>query len=304
VLGGALGAGKTTVVNAVLRQAAGRRVAVFVNDFGAIDIDADLIIGRTERTVSLENGCICCSLQGDLASAVLEMLETTNPPDALLIEASGVANPRAVARVLQRLAKHHLIRLDSVAVVADAERIMRPVNDDERRFTLDQLSGANLVVLSKRDLVDAMDYGEVKNLVTEVIPGARIVDAENGRLPIDLLLDAGLADELMGQPDGARDRTLDVDTWSFTSDRSFDSMRLKNAIWHLPRGIVRAKGIIGLDDDPPRTVVFQLVGRRATLTQLGANKMDATSRLVVIGVAGSVDPAALEELFMAALSKP
>lgn len=310
VLGGALGAGKTTVVNSILRQAGGRRIAVIVNDFGAIDIDANLVVERTTRTLSLENGCICCSLQDDLTSAVLEILSATSLPDALLIEASGVANPRAVALVLNRLHDYHPIQLDSIAVIADSERITQPVNTNEQQFMLDQLRTANSVLITKRDLVDTTEYDRVKALVSEVAPGVRIIDAENGHVPIDLLLDTGLADRVMSRSPDAADHGLTVDTWSFASDRPFDVRELKSAIWHLPRGIVRAKGIIRLGDDPTRPMVFQLVGRRATLTPLKTQAAlprtpatDPTTRVVVIGVEGSVHPAELEELFVAALMK-
>jgi len=99
VVGGFLGAGKTSLVNGILEQSEERRIAVLVNDFGALCVDASLVSARSARTISLANGCICCTLVDGLAQALLDVLQFDPPPDHLLVEASGVSDPRRIAQV-------------------------------------------------------------------------------------------------------------------------------------------------------------------------------------------------------------
>ena len=149
VIGGYLGAGKTTLVNGILSQAEGRRFAVIVNDFGSINIDAGLIRAREGDTISLTNGCMCCSGSDGTAAALARILSRAGEFDHILIEASGVAEPGKIAQN----AHGFRLPLEGVIVLADAEQIRaqaanRYVGDVVRR----QLRQADLIVLNKVDL--------------------------------------------------------------------------------------------------------------------------------------------------------
>src|SRR4051812_48870754 len=152
VIGGFLGAGKTTLLNNLLTQPHGRKIAVLVNDFGRINIDAALIRSRTEDMISLANGCACCSLAGDLTRTLIELAQREEPPDAIVLEASGLADPRGIAQVALA---NPALRLDGVLAVVDAETLAERAEDPAGGATFGaQLSAADLVVLNKLDLLD------------------------------------------------------------------------------------------------------------------------------------------------------
>ena len=126
VIGGYLGAGKTTLLNALLRNESGTRFAVLVNDFGSINVDAEAIASTGADTVELTNGCTCCTIGGDLVLALKAVLARPQPPDAIVIEASGVADPAAVARLA---ACHPALASQVTIVVADAETVRARADD-------------------------------------------------------------------------------------------------------------------------------------------------------------------------------
>ncbi|HNB43617.1 MAG TPA: GTP-binding protein, partial [Burkholderiaceae bacterium] len=149
VIGGFLGAGKTTLVNRLLAEAGGRRIAVLVNDFGALDIDAALVANSAGDTVALSNGCVCCSIGDDLAAALLRVLEASPRFDAVVIEASGVSDPWRIAQI--GLAEPAL-ELGGVVVLVDASAALGQSRDPLLADTLlRQLHAADLLVLNKID---------------------------------------------------------------------------------------------------------------------------------------------------------
>ena len=123
ILTGFLGAGKTTLLNRILNGGHGLRVAVLVNDFGAINIDADLVVGVESDVISLANGCVCCSIRDDLIDAVTRVLERPERPEYVLLEASGVAEPSAIAVTFTDARFRDRLRLDSITCVMDAEQV-------------------------------------------------------------------------------------------------------------------------------------------------------------------------------------
>ena len=179
VIGGYLGSGKTTLLNALLRGTHGLRLAVLVNDFGSINIDAELIAAHQGDTISLANGCICCSLQDNLGSTFYALAERSDPPDHIVIEASGVADPRRIGRYAQAIPG---LQLDGIIVLVDAESIRQQARDKYVGDTvLLQLQAADLLVLSKTDLVTAATVGEVRAWLAAQAPGA--ADRRGGRGP-------------------------------------------------------------------------------------------------------------------------
>src|SRR6188508_1833414 len=149
---GFLGAGKTTVVNHLLTHAEGRRIAAVVNDFGAINIDAELISGASDGVVSLANGCICCTLEGDLLRTLANLLRRDPQPEFIVIETSGIADPADIVRNLMDPVIWQEAPLETVLCVVDATMEAEKLNDALLRS---QLRAADVVALSKTDIVDA-----------------------------------------------------------------------------------------------------------------------------------------------------
>ena len=183
-IGGYLGAGKTTLLNDVLSGTHGLRIAVLVNDFGAISIDEKLIVGRDGEIISLANGCACCSIAGDLATALDKFVQLDIRPDHILVEASGVADP---ARITRLAASPGLEPRGTIAL-ADSETIRTRVNDKfVGRLIRDQLVRADLIVLNKMDLLDGHQIGRVRDCIGQIAPGVRCFETSHGRVPPDIL---------------------------------------------------------------------------------------------------------------------
>src|SRR5262249_22014967 len=151
VLTGFLGAGKTTLLNRILNGNHGLRVAVLVNDFGSINIDAELVVGVESDVISLANGCVCCSVRDDLIEAVLRVLDRPERPEYVLLEASGVAEPSGIAAPFGSAAFRDRIRLDSITCVVDAEQVFAA--PEQMHLKLWQIGFADLLILNKVDLV-------------------------------------------------------------------------------------------------------------------------------------------------------
>ena len=186
VVGGYLGAGKTTLVNSLLRQADGRRLAIMVNEFGALPIDASLVEAADDRIVSLTGGCVCCSYGEDLVSSLVMLAALEPRPDHVLLEASGVAFPGAIAGTVGLLQD---FALDGAVVLADAETVRDRTGDRYLGSTVRrQLAEADLILLNKCDL--AGDAAAVEAWLGETAPGARVVRTVRSGAPIDIVLGA------------------------------------------------------------------------------------------------------------------
>jgi G3E family GTPase len=286
VIGGFLGAGKTTLLNRLLRDAGDRRLAVLVNDFGAINIDAQLIEAVEGALVRLENGCICCSVGGDFIGALALLRDGADPPEHVVVEASGVADPGAIV-VLGDMPGY---RRDAAVVVADAETVRARAEDEATRHqVVGQLRAADLLVLNKTDLVDAPRLAETRAWLRELAgPSTAIVEAAFGAVPADIVLGAtAAADRELHRHEHAHPA---FETWSWSGDAALSGARLVDELKMLPGGIVRAKGLLHLREDAAHRYVLQLVGRRFSI-QADRPWGAATpgSQLVVIGLPGSVD---------------
>jgi len=300
VLGGYLGAGKTTLLNHILRHAGGRRLAVIVNDFGSINIDARLIERHDGETLTLANGCICCSISAGFAEVLTALSRRALPPEQVIIEASGVADPVKVGY----FASLPGYRLDGVVVVADAETIRNRCADKYVGATLlRQLRGADLIVLSKADLVADCELAALRAWLSESVPDARIIAASHGRVPLAALL--GLHDAAT-QPHGhEHDHGGDYASGSAVFDAPLCEADFRAAVATWPAAVLRAKGIVHLANDPARRYVFQLVGRRWSLTPDRAwGSGTPRSELVVIGLRGHFDADELLARLMPARATP
>ncbi len=186
VLSGFLGAGKTTLLRHLLQSRHGRRLAVLVNDFGALNVDAQLIVDVKTDAVALSNGCICCSLRGDLLEAVPRLVQQSPLPEHIVIEARGVADPGVIAATCTRPEVRSLIRLDGVSTPVDAEQAhpQHPVSN----VMLDQLAAADIVPLNKVDLVRRGKMEALKTWILARVPKARLLETIQAQVPVAVLL--------------------------------------------------------------------------------------------------------------------
>ena len=146
ILTGFLGAGKTTLLNRILNGNHGLKVAVLVNDFGSINIDAELIVGVESNVISLANGCVCCSIRDDLRQSVLDVLDRPEQPDYVVLEASGVADPAAIAMTFLDEEIRERIRLDSIICVVDAEQVFDA--PEQAELKLRQVAFSDMLILN------------------------------------------------------------------------------------------------------------------------------------------------------------
>ncbi|MBP1468943.1 GTP-binding protein [Candidatus Chloroploca sp. M-50] len=321
ILTGFLGAGKTTLLNRILHANHGLRVAVMVNDFGSINIDTQLVVGVEGEAVSLANGCICCSIRGDLLNSALQLLERREPPEYLLIEASGVSDPWAVAETFELPELRPFFRIDGVITVVDAEYVRQQRHYED--LIIDQVSAADIVVLNKVDLVEADQQAAMIAWVRQIVPRARILPAVHGDVPFHLLLGIGrykidlmplqpaphqTHDDHVHEPDSAHDHEHDSDaahdhhdhgaafsTWSYTSARPFGFKALREVVLNLPVEIFRGKGLIYLADAPHRRAILQAVGPRVTVTLAEPwGKESPHTQLVLLSTPGGLNEAELQ----------
>jgi len=263
LVAGFLGAGKTTVVNYLLAHAGGKRIAAVVNDFGAINIDAELITGAADGVVSLSNGCICCSLEGDLLRTLAGLLRRDPRPEMIVIETSGVADPMDIVRNLMDPLVWREAPLETVLCVVDATGPVTMLDDALLRS---QVRAADVVALTKVDLVDAASCARVRDAVRAMRPAAVLVDAPHGEVPIALLFPGDVDRMPVPREPGPRRPAADrFETLSWTSERSVSLSRLQAAIGRLAPKLARAKGLFETLEQPGKLMVFQLAGGRATL---------------------------------------
>lgn len=279
---GFLGTGKTTLVNRILAHAGGRRIAVMVNEFGDIAIDGELIAGTGgENVVELANGCICCSINADLASAVFGVLRRAPPPDWLIVETTGLADPLPVVLTFLRPEFRPRLRVDSIVALADAEN-----------FSLDLVAGAvarsqlrhaDFVLLNKCDLAGPVGADAVEAQIREAAPGARVIRATRAAAPLPLILGGGLFDASQALAEIGRHDIAEpgFEAVSFASEQAVAADKFQAFLENLPANVFRAKGVLAIADSAQRHV-FHLVGRRFTLDAAPAG-LAGGSRLVLIG---------------------
>ncbi len=190
ILTGFLGAGKTTLLNHILTNQQGVKTAVLVNEFGEIGIDNDLIIATGEDMVELSNGCICCSINGELLEAVYRILDRPDPVDYLVVETTGLADPLPVAMTFLGSDLRDSTRLDSIITLVDAENFSDEILDGE--VARSQVVYGDILLLNKCDLVEEERLAEVENRLREIKADARILRSVKGDVSLPLLLSVGL----------------------------------------------------------------------------------------------------------------
>ncbi len=194
VLTGFLGAGKTTLLNRILSGDHGLRIAVLVNDFGSINIDADLVVGVEGGgdIISLANGCVCCNVRDDLVTAVTQVMTRPEQPEYILLEASGVAEPSSIALTFMGEGLRDSIRLDSIMCVVDAEQVFAA--PEMMELKLRQIAFADMLILNKVDLVTREEIEQIKAWLDERFHRYRLVESSGGDVPLEILLSVGRFD--------------------------------------------------------------------------------------------------------------
>jgi G3E family GTPase len=272
VIGGFLGAGKTTLLNRLLADTAGRRFAVLVNDFGALDIDGRLIKKHGGDTIALANGCVCCTIGDSLVETVLKLLEGPQRFDHIVVEASGVADPGRIADL--GVLDERLVR-DGVVVVVDAANVRERAADRRIGDTvLRQLQAADLIVLNKVDLAEDL---ALLRCFLSTHSTAPVLEARHCAVPPDLLfgLDRRGAS---GKPTPANS----FRSWSYSWPEPVDRAALLDVLQDA--SVLRGKGIVRFRDSPDRRSVVHQVGKRVDITDGGPWSDTDESQLVLLGV--------------------
>jgi G3E family GTPase len=317
ILTGFLGSGKTTLLNRILNGNHGLKVAVLVNDFGAINIDADLVVGVESDVISLANGCVCCTIRDDLIATVFETIDRHERPEYILLEASGVAEPASIAMTFNNLALRDRIRLDSILCVVDADQVF--ATPEMMELKLFQIACSDLVILNKVDLVDGVQIERIRQWLDSRFHRYRLIEASHCDVPLDVLLSVGRFDPEQLQHGAERRQTSDSDahehsghdhshafsTWSYETDRPLSLEALRVAASKLPATIYRAKGVIHSAEAPHQRTVLQVVGRRVELSFAGEwGVRPPRTQVVAIGAPGAIDPDALEEIIARCVASP
>ena len=302
VLTGFLGAGKTTLLNRILSGDHGLRVAVLVNDFGDVNIDADLVVGVRSGVVSLANGCVCCSIRDDLIEAVLSALDMPERPEYIVLEASGVAEPTGIASTFTMSRLRDWIRLDSITCVLDAEQVFEIPELMELKIW--QVACADLLILNKVDLAGGAQIDKIRRWLDERMNRYRLIEAVRCDVPLGVLLSAGRFSPAHSIEAGGQhaahgpDVTRALATWTYQTDDPLSLEALRAAAARLPADVYRAKGIVHTAEVAGQPVTLQVVGRRVDLSAGQAwNGEPPRTRIAAIGARGATDAAGMRTLF-------
>jgi len=269
LLGGYLGSGKTTYLNRLLSEAKGRRLAILVNDFGAINIDANLIEDSVDEVVALQNGCICCSMAMGMQSAIIKVLKRDDRPEAIVIEASGVANPGEVAKILSDEAMRPYASLELVISMLDCKNVAT-YKPAELMLIREQLRYSGIVMLTKLEQSSEVDIADARKLIQETNLGTVVIDDYQKILNLDLLLGTKQsAIELDGKASSATNANDLFKSWSYSTNESMSEDEFQKVLSALPLETVRGKGFVYLKDYPAVRFEFQMVGKSAQVQPKG-----------------------------------
>ncbi|HJJ04363.1 MAG TPA: GTP-binding protein [Clostridiaceae bacterium] len=302
VLTGYLGAGKTTLINHVLNNQEGYKVAVIVNDIGEVNIDADLIgnggLVKEEDSslVPLQNGCICCTLKVDLMQQIVDIVKTKKF-DYILIEASGVCEPLPIAQTITVLSEQtqsyglpKICRLDNVVTVVDSLRLRDEFNcgdslvkeeiDDEdiENLLIQQIEFCNKIILNKVDDISEDELNKVKTIIRRLQPKAEIIETNYGKVDVSKILNtnsfnfeeasmsAGWIEELNRtdneEEEEGETEEYGIGTFVYYRREPFSRTKFDNFAVKFPENIIRCKGVLWFSDEPESSYVFEQSGKQ------------------------------------------
>jgi len=202
IISGFLGSGKTTLLNHILKNQVGLKTAVLVNEFGEIGIDNDLIIEGSEDMIELNNGCICCSINGELINTVSKVLERSEKIDYLIVETTGLADPLPVAMTFAAGDLREKVRLDSIITVIDGENFDFEINNTSVAYS--QILYGDILLLNKCDLVNEEQLKKVEKFINKIKKEPRILRSTNSEVGLQTIMSVGL---------------FETDTFKFDKDK-------------------------------------------------------------------------------------
>ena len=321
ILTGFLGAGKTTLLNRILTGNHGLRVGVLVNDFGSINIDAELVVGVDGNMISLANGCICCQIRDDLIESVAALLARPETVEYILLEASGVADPAGIFMTFNDPNLRDRIRLDSITCVVDADQVFaHPEYPPLMDLKLRQVGFADMLILNKVGLAGPEQVEKVRAWLDGHFNRLRIVETNYCEVPYEILLGVGRFDPARaglnshaveqsctdptchGDHHG-HDHSKVFSTWSYQTDQPLALKALRETMRKLPGTVYRAKGVVYTADAPQRRAVLQVVGRRVDISlQDEWGQRAPRTQIVAIGAVGGIDASLLKKTFASCIS--
>ena len=285
IISGFLGSGKTSLLNHLLTQSEGRRITAMVNDFGALNIDAELIAAKHGNQIALANGCVCCSIGDDLMRSFMEVMQQSPLPDHIIIEASGVAEP---SRIAGFASVDRQLRLDGIVTLVDAGAHNVHSNDPylADNYTK-QIEAAHLLLISKPDLADAATLENLEKELATQKPDVPMAQVTHGALPINLVLGLN-GDHEIPQPQEIIDHGF-VQWAGHLNDMPRAALIAK--LEKLRPHVLRAKGVL---QDGEGGYVLHLAGGLITTAPYAGK---ASGHFVIIGKPQMPDAAALEKIF-------
>ena len=289
VIGGFLGAGKTSLLNHLLAQSSGIRCAVLVNDFGDLNIDESLISSHDGQTISLANGCVCCSISNDFNQTVINLVKRIEEFDQVVVEASGVSEPDRIMDIA---------RLDpelspgGIVVLVDAAEVQNRSTDRYiNNIVLKQLQTAELLIVNKTDLVSREKLAELEAWLENVSPNAVRLNTSGGVVPVQMIFGEkiksnGFSDKADGETNRTEDSNYPHHNHQFKSLALNSSKQLNRKTFELwcealPPSVIRGKGILYFGDVPGNSWVWQKVGKQSSIKKFLGN--NSNSELVLIG---------------------
>ena len=273
IITGFLGSGKTTLLNHILTNQEGLKSAVLVNEFGEIGIDNDLIVKSDEDIIELTNGCICCTINGELLEAINKILDTNKDIEYLIVETTGLADPLPVAMTIN--GARDQLRLDSIITLVDAENFNNETISSQ--IARSQIIYGDIILINKCDLVTQEKIASIELEISNVKSNPRILKSIKGEIPLPLLISVGLfqSDLIAESIDHEHEHDHDHDeeessiegftSFSFQSKFPFSLRKFQNFLDNnLPDSVYRAKGLLWFEESE-LTHIFHLSGKRFTM---------------------------------------
>ncbi|MCC5942183.1 MAG: GTP-binding protein [Balneolaceae bacterium] len=317
ILCGFLGSGKTTLLNHILENNKGKKVAVIINEFGEVNVDSKLVKHTSEKVIELSNGCICCTLRGDLIEGVHDLIQEHNI-DHIVIESTGIGEPVPIAQAFyvqpELLALEpgipnvqHRVFVDSIITVVDSSQFMEMYQrnstvegDDFNRgygqLLAEQIEGADILILNKTDQASVTQIDTLKELFSTMNPRAVMFESEYGQVDPQEILNTGIFDiqtaeqsslwvaELEKEP-GSESEEYGIETFVYTTTNRFEETKLIDTLNSgLPENIFRSKGLIAIEGSDA-AFLWSQAGKFLQFEQIGRfqDAENARSEIVFIG---------------------
>jgi len=311
IISGFLGSGKTTLLNHILKNQIGLKTAVLVNEFGEIGIDNDLIIEGSEDMIELNNGCICCSINGELLNTVSKVLERSEKIDYMIVETTGLADPLPVAMTFAAGDLREKVRLDSIITVIDGENFDFEINNTSVAYS--QILYGDILLLNKCDLVNEEKLKKVEKFINKIKKEPRILRSTNSEVGLQTIMSVGLFETDTFQFEEKKEKNEDsydhsshshdhsshshdhsshshdlinnIEGFTSVSFETFEPFSLRKFQYFLDnqisQNVFRAKGILWFMESE-RKHIFHLSGKRFSLDDEEWEK-EKSNKIVLIG---------------------